>query len=332
MTDINRDHRVDWIRAICSLSVILAHVGAPFAINQIRTFDVVSLVFISGVSLAYSKKKKYGEYIWQRIKKLLFPTYIVIAFVFLLSYMACSVLHIKQLYSKSQIIRSFLFLNNGSMGYVWIVRIYLCIAVLSPLLKFVAQKLDSRWKLFAFLAVSVPIGYGMYYIGLAIQDGWIKDFYVDYIFSTFVYSIIVIFGTWNHANKYAHRNMLIGTLVVFIAMQVVMCLNGTGFAPGIYKFPPRLYYVVYGLLCTYILYAVLPNRKVVPIEWISKNSFMIYLFHIIVLRIYGLVTKIPAIKFMDDLWIIKYLVVTCGAIIMVAVWNKMNAEWARRKQ
>lgn len=59
---------------------------------------------------------------------------------------------------------------------------------------------------------------------------------------------------------------------------------------------------------------------------------MIYLFHIIVLRIYGLVTKIPATKFMDDLWIIKYLVVTCGAIIMVAVWNKMNAEWARRKQ
>lgn len=332
MIEAHRDYKVDWIRSICSLTVILAHVGAPFLINQIRTFDVVSLVFISGISLAYSKNKKYDKYIWQRIKKLLFPTYIVIICIFLLSYLVCTFLYIDQLYSKDQIIKSFLLLNNGSMGYVWIVRVYLCIAVLSPFLKMIAQKLNSKYKLFVFSIVSILIGYSMYYIGLAIQDGLIKDFYIDYIFSTFVYSIIVILGIWKHTNKYEQRKLLIEILVIFIVIQFVMYLNGTGFAPGLFKFPPRLYYVIYGLLCTFILYVILPNKKSVLIEWISKNSFLIYLFHIIVLRVFGLVMKIPAIKFMDDFWIIKYLVVTCGAIIMAVLWNKMSVGWIRRKQ
>lgn len=57
MPEKSRDHRVDWIRAICSLTIILAHVGAPSMVNQIRTFDVVSLVLCPGYQCHIHKKE-----------------------------------------------------------------------------------------------------------------------------------------------------------------------------------------------------------------------------------------------------------------------------------
>ena len=46
-----RDNKIDYVRALCSLTVIIAHVSAPAWINDIRSFDVVALVLISGMTL-----------------------------------------------------------------------------------------------------------------------------------------------------------------------------------------------------------------------------------------------------------------------------------------
>lgn len=53
-----RDLKIDILRTIGILLVILAHVKLPELVRSIRSFDVVMLVFISGMSFAYSKPKK----------------------------------------------------------------------------------------------------------------------------------------------------------------------------------------------------------------------------------------------------------------------------------
>lgn len=58
-----RDSTIDLLRVLGTLLVILAHVKIPKVMSEIRTFDVVLLVFISGMSLKYAKHKHYFVYI-----------------------------------------------------------------------------------------------------------------------------------------------------------------------------------------------------------------------------------------------------------------------------
>lgn len=48
----NRDEGIDVLRTIGVLSIILAHVNPPSNILNVRSFDVVLLVFVSGMSYA----------------------------------------------------------------------------------------------------------------------------------------------------------------------------------------------------------------------------------------------------------------------------------------
>lgn len=41
----NRDYRIDNVRAIAMICIILAHCVAPSSINNLRSFDVITLVF-----------------------------------------------------------------------------------------------------------------------------------------------------------------------------------------------------------------------------------------------------------------------------------------------
>ena len=45
----NRDYRIDNVRAIAMICIILAHCVAPSSINNLRSFDVITLVFLSGL-------------------------------------------------------------------------------------------------------------------------------------------------------------------------------------------------------------------------------------------------------------------------------------------
>ena len=40
-----RENKVDNIRAIAMICIVLAHCGAPLIINNFRVFDVITLVF-----------------------------------------------------------------------------------------------------------------------------------------------------------------------------------------------------------------------------------------------------------------------------------------------
>jgi len=84
---MNRDHTIDYLRAIGLYAIILAHIASPWALHQLRNFDVPLMVFISGISFSLSKTSSgpYLKYAWSRIKRLLFPVWIFLTLFFALS-------------------------------------------------------------------------------------------------------------------------------------------------------------------------------------------------------------------------------------------------------
>ena len=68
----NRDLSLDLLRVVGLICIIITHVN-PLELLQLRTFDVVMLVTVSTFHyIGYSKPRPYGEYLWSRIKRLLF--------------------------------------------------------------------------------------------------------------------------------------------------------------------------------------------------------------------------------------------------------------------
>ena len=87
------------------------------------------------------------------------------------------------------------------------------------------------------------------------------------------------------------------------------------------KYPPRIYYLSYGLLCSILLMSICSkyNFKVFDnkiICYISHHSMWIYLWHILILDIYKHFH-------LPELWYIKLLIVYIVAIIVVIVINKI---------
>lgn len=85
---MQRDFKLDTLKAIALLCIILAHVAPPAWLMQMRNFDVPLMVLISGdlAGRAITKKKlNYFEYLKKRVFRLVKPVWIflVIFFIFM---------------------------------------------------------------------------------------------------------------------------------------------------------------------------------------------------------------------------------------------------------
>ena len=126
-----RDPNIDVLRFIGLSLIILAHVSPPILILNIRCFDVPLMVFISGLT-CYKKNVSFSwNYLQHRFARLVFPVWIFLSIYFtpiiLLKFIGID------LGLKFQHVWGSYLLLNG-IGYVWIIRVFLLIALLTPLL------------------------------------------------------------------------------------------------------------------------------------------------------------------------------------------------------
>lgn len=144
-----RDSSIDFLRTIGLLCVILAHVNAPQAVMRWRCFDVVLLVFVSGLSYMTSKgnEQDHLHYLKKRICRLVFPTWKFLCIFFGLF----GVLHlINPVFPEltlKECCYSFLFISG--IGYVWIIMVYLLAAAALP----VQQRILDRVGVDRFLCI-----------------------------------------------------------------------------------------------------------------------------------------------------------------------------------
>ena len=128
-----RDYRVDFLRFCGVCLIILAHCSPPSLIFQARNFDVPMMVLIAGISFGLSfKEQPYLNCVKSRFKRLLLPVW-----CFLIIYFSSCLLFAfpTMLPSTSKIFHTFL-LNDG-IGYVWIIRVFLMVALIAPLIFYI---------------------------------------------------------------------------------------------------------------------------------------------------------------------------------------------------
>ncbi len=307
---------VDLLRAIGLLCIILAHVSPPSVIFQLRNFDVVLMVFLSGVSFSLSwggKDGRYISYVWGRFKRLIVPTWIFLSIYFIIFYL------LGVSYGLGTYVYSYGLI--GGIGYVWVIRVYFLMAMIAPFCWSAYKKLGANKYLSLFVLLFVI--YEVLYIVVGIPDntiGWLFKQVVPYVIG---YGVAFSFGMCS--KQMMNRTVLYITLLLSMIFIILLFVNDFS-ATQIAKYPPQAYYVLYGMIASFILYMIAEHLqcKVIIenkiVSWISKNSLWIYFWHIIPVSLMS--NDIITLKYNN--FLTRYIVVVLIALMIVVAQNAVE--------
>ena len=309
----DRINYIDFLKFIGLTGIFIAHVGSPKWIMMLRSFDVPFMVILSS-ALAHKSYDRYvaknlptKAYIISRIKRLVIPTWIFLTFYFALDLLTSGKLRDVKYYVAS------FGLTRYGIGYVWIILIYIYSAILIP----VFHKIQLSKKGLIALAIIYILYEIAYYFQLGIQNKLI-DTTVYYIIP---YGVLTYIG-FNYLAMSSKQKLFIIILssVIFTMMAALYWYKvGEPQLVQIAKYPPRLYYMSYGvawslallMFCETHVLNMYENRA---IRFVSEHSMWIYLWHIFVLTMYKELH-------LPEIWFFKLLVVYVVSCIIVRVIN-----------
>lgn len=310
---IKRNTSVDLLRTIGLLCIVLAHVSPPAIIFQIRNFDVVLMVFLSGLSFSLGKTGKKGDYIvyvMNRFKRLIVPTWIFLSIYFVL----IGLLGVKE--------TLYIYLSSYSLvsgiGYVWVIRVYFLMALVAPLFWKSLMKVGVK----KYLGIIVIV-YSIYELTLMIIEVPDNLFCaIGMLVIPYVVGYGLVFSIGMCIKKWGVKNILQITMYMLAVFVILLFVNRFDSTQGA-KYPPRAYYLLYGMIVSLILYTVVEQDFMMKIktnkviQWISENSLWIYFWHIIPLKL------IDMELFNYNNFIIRYCLVILIAILITLVQNSI---------
>ena len=339
-----RDIQIDMLRCIGLLLVILAHVPINDTVKSIRSFDVMLLVVIAGISFAKSGRNRndfdYKRYFIGRIKRLCVPTWITLAIIFGLAAILCLAVHREYLYSVKQMIESILFIGgiNGGIGNVWIVRIYMLMAFMTPIFIIIDRKIENDWHLISLFIGMLNIN-EIIVKGLYVEGTFWGAFIENIVSSVLCYSVGFLMGIRiaEEKNLSCLRKGVFAFVPLLLIVQIILIKNGIGFVPNSYKYPPQLYYSLYGIVGSLLLYMICSRINVQrcglrkAIVWLSQKSFDIYLAHTIILKILSWGDVYIRNIFVFKIGFLYYIFVLLASIIIVVTKDCVITRYERSK-
>lgn len=304
---MKRDFRIDILRTIGIILIILAHSSPPNILFQIRVFDVPLMAMLLGMSFVLSMKGKnfkenYGKYVFKRFKRLVLPTWIFLTIAFLLAFILTLITGQLYPFSISKIFLSYTLISG--IGYVWIIRVFFVIALVSPILFVLSKKVNKLLHKILIIYFLLFIQQLLCIISESL-NGIISGMYEHLIAISFGYIICAMVGFW--VVNFKIKNLVIFTLsmlIPFIIMNV--------FIPFLslkdQKYPPTPFFILYGLSISLILLLLLSNSSILNFfinikifQWASSYSLEIYFWHIIPIMFFG--WAMP-----DANWVLKFLI------------------------
>lgn len=324
-----RDKSIDVLRFIGLSCIILVHCNSPFLISQLRCFDVPLMLFVSGLACSGKVIPNYREYIIKRAKRLLIPTWCFVS-VFLIMILAAQYALHKPLLSYSYIAESYAM--TGGIGYVWIVRVFLLVAIITPMIMWIEKRISNDNGLIC----SVLIGGGIiemivFYSSSMAMDSFMQRMTNEWIVTLFAYSLFFLMGLRMRRINAKRAWKIAGffSLMMIVALAVYYSQHGLPIrlSPN-YKYPPHSYYILYGFFACSLLWSarnwfapILGNKLFL---FIGQNTIWIYLYHILFLYI-----PIPIN------WVLKYFVVYGGALLMFslqyALYKRLKGRFSMAK-
>lgn len=140
------------------------------------------------------------------------------------------------------------------------------------------------------------------------------------IFYIIPYGVVSYLGHHFLALGKNRKSIICISLLLFTVMTFIFFrMTGSFQNVQIAKYPPRLYYLSYGVFFSMLLmYLGEINNSLLPynkfISFISRHSMWIYLWHIVFIEIYNC--------FLDlNLWYIEYVFVYLLSVLMVYAMN-----------
>lgn len=306
------DH-IDFLKVIGLLCIFIAHAGAPHWLFMLRSFDVPLMVILSALlcQKSYERSLLKGMSGWSflssRFKRLVIPAWIFLFLFFLLQF-----LHHGKLYGLRYYIDSFCLTRYG-IRYIWIVLIFLYSAVWIPVFHGLSRCSCLPWLvlfLYAFYEICYRCGLG------------VSNPVLDSTFYYFVpYGCLTYLGV--RYCLYDDRQKVFISLISFF----IFCgffiyywyMTGSPQLVQIAKYPPRIYYLSYGIFVSYALLFLSERIRLniyshPIVVFVSSHSMWIYLWHILMLALYD--------EFgLPHNWLVKFLVVSLGACMMVYLVN-----------
>ncbi len=293
----NRDFTLDILRGCGLFLIILAHCEPPKFLFQLRNFDVPLMVIISAATFAMIYKTKainIREFYIKRIKRLVVPAWYFLSFFFVSIFLGSYILKTAYPFSLTEIISSYSFYSG--IGYVWFLRIFLFIALLTPPLLLFKQKVTNNIT-YAAIVLAIYMLYDL--IAAQLYNTNPTEAELGILGTVFLplipYAALYAYGL--RLEDISNKLLLI---IAFISLAIFMGLgfyyyfNAGEIVPTQYlKYPPRLYYISYAIFSTNILYLLVktyyPHNFLKPfISWVSLNSLWIYLWHIYAIFLWDL--------------------------------------------
>ena len=215
---------------------------------QLRNFDVPMMVILSGLLASMKKEECSGGgytsivYYKKRLLRLIVPTWIFLSLYFIAFRIVKGIVDYKIL------IKSFLF-QQDSIGYVWIIWVYVITAFLTPILIALYERFGKTFFVLYFL---LYIGYE---ILVFLKVGISSRLLICSVYYAIPYGGILLFGLLY--NKFSYKEKLFISsfaLVIYIAFAVAAYLIKGRYVPTqAFKYPPRMYWISYAIGISYFL-------------------------------------------------------------------------------
>lgn len=311
-----RDYSIDIMRFIALAGLICVHIAPPdLWVRELRSFDVPLMVFLSGVSfsMASGKNIKYWEYIKKRFTRILLPTWIFLLIYFIIHYALTP-----SLFFRTSTLVSFSLFTGF---YTWIMRVFLIVAILSPFVLVLINKITTFWKVVVLMLALIlnEIIIRIFCGGLDNGDLLVMiEMNLPYL---------IIFCVGSYASQIKRKYYIPIALLCFLAYVIIAVLVylNTGAYPAVSrsKYPPQFYYLVYGFAWIFFLWHFrfpitdfMGKIKLKSFaQFIGSHTMWIYFWHI-------LLVEIVMERLAIDSALIRFFLVFFSSILLTYLQSK----------
>lgn len=284
-----RNNTIDVMRGLGLLAIMLSYIALPYTLYELICADVPLMLFCSGLACSGKTIDHYGRYVLHRVLRLLVPAYIFGVFLYVVLYGTAFIRTGVLAIDWNDIVRSVCMKTGATLGYLWILKAFLLVMLVTPLmLRY--QRLASR------IVLLVPL----VLVGFAVQSLLIKaaapvtqpllrDVITDHVLVLTGYSLVFFAGLGFSHHKVFSTGWLAVSFAALVLVLAAFVYRYGGlphhFLSRQLKYPPSFWYLTYGLSASVLLW-VFCNKfrgltdRLRLTAWTGRNSLWLFLWHV----------------------------------------------------
>jgi peptidoglycan/LPS O-acetylase OafA/YrhL len=239
------------MRILGASMLILGHSNPPGWLFQLRNFGTPLLIVVSAMSyteIYAGRNIDIYSFYKKRYSRLIIPAWIFLTFMFLFFHVFFECLHKDYPFSSKIIVDSYTF--YGGIGFLWVFKIYIVLAILTPILLKINSIPVSNTRFFLILlALYMAYELSQYLVITSIPPAYVY-FFNTTIFTFIPYTILFLYGM--RLGSLSNKQILyaiVASLILFIILaSAAYTVTGHFIKTEAYKYPPKLYYLSYAFL------------------------------------------------------------------------------------